>query len=375
MAKIKVLHLLAGGSTGGIESLIKEYNEKSVHDHIFLFIYKGGIITDELINKGNKVYLLNKSNKQFISILKDFIQICIKDKIQVVMSHHSSPLFKILLVFTHFLFPNIIKIAYAHANALDICEYKKRGFKIRKFVHCFGFKVSDGIIAISQSVANSLVKYLNVEKNKIRLIYNGVSINKFFNNKNKNDDNKIKFTFVGRLIKEKGVQNILQVFSKIDKNVLNKFEFQIVGDGPYKDDLIELTKELNLPNVYFLGMRNDITSLLSNSDFFIHLPLWEEGFGIAIIEAMASGNICISLNKGGIPEIVENEISGFLFDENIDLISHSVCKLINQYSNNKLNHIKLNAIERAKQFSIEKFATSLDNYIFDLQFYKKEADK
>ena len=98
MKKIKVLHLLAGGSTGGIESLIKDYNEKSKHENVFLFFFNGGVITDELINKGNKVYVLNKTNKQFFSILKDFIKICKENKIQVVISHHSSPLFKVLLI-------------------------------------------------------------------------------------------------------------------------------------------------------------------------------------------------------------------------------------------------------------------------------------
>lgn len=364
---MKVLHLLAGGSTGGIESLIKDYDTKTMHENVYVFIWNGGIMTDKLINEGKKVYVLNKTNKQFFSILRNYIQICKEENIQVVMTHHSSPLFKVLLVFSCFYFPNIMRIAYAHANALDICQHNKKGFQLRKLVHKLGFMVADGVIAISESVKYSLVRYLNVNEDKIQLIYNGVNVDKYYSNNNKTND-KIVFTFVGRLVKEKGVQNIINVFSKIDKEILDKIEFQVIGDGSYKDSLIELVDKNHLTQVFsFLGMRDDISLLLSNSDFFVHFPMWEEGFGITLIEAMASGNICLSLNKGGIPEIIENQVSGILFDENdFDSISNTIVHLIEEYDSDKIKLMKENAIERSKLFSIDHFSISLDQYIMKL---------
>ena len=98
------------------------------------------------------------------------------------------------------------------------------------------------------------------------------------------------------------------------------FEFQIIGDGPYKTKLESLVKEQHLENkVVFLGTRYDVSQLLEKADIFVHVPIIEEGFGITIVEAMASGKLCICSNSGAISEIIENDGNGFLVNEKIML--------------------------------------------------------
>lgn len=56
-----------------------------------------------------------------------------------------------------------------------------------------------------------------------------------------------------------------------------------------------------------MGTRYNIPELLNDADIFIHMPEWEEGFGITIIEAMAAGVICVCSNNGAISEIINNK--------------------------------------------------------------------
>ena len=53
---------------------------------------------------------------------------------------------------------------------------------------------------------------------------------------------------------------------------------------------------------------------MSNADIFIHPAIWEEGFGITIIEAMARGKLCIASKRGAIPEIISDGVNGLLVE-------------------------------------------------------------
>ena len=163
--------------------------------------------------------------------------------------------------------------------------------------------------------------------------------------------------YVGRLEKVKGVQNILKGLEKADK----KFHLSIVGDGEYTNELKRLSHKLLLDdNVDFLGRRDDIPELLSKADVFVHLPEWEEGFGIAVVEAMASGLICICGNVGALPEIIEDGVNGYLVEKsNYSLFWEKVNDYL-QNSNGSASDMYLNALCKAFCFSIEKYAYYLD---------------
>lgn len=86
----------------------------------------------------------------------------------------------------------------------------------------------------------------------------------------------------------------------------------MIGDGPERPVAESLAKELGIENkVIFPGQTTDIVPLLQASDIFL-FPSENESFGLAALEAMACGNPVVAYRVGGIPEVVENGISGFL---------------------------------------------------------------
>lgn len=369
---MKVLHLLAAGGAGGIESLNKDYAKYSKLDNIFVFIWYGGCTTDEMKLSGRKVIEFNASKKNIFGPIKRIYNICKKENVNTIMVHHASPVMHVYAMTIKKFLPQIKVIVYAHGNAVDMCRINiKKGLWLRKLIMNKALHRADKIIAISKSVKQSLISFFNLEEEKIVVIYNGVDISRFHAYKSKTNK-EVELIYVGRLIKQKGVQNTIKALSSFPKEI--KYRFRIVGDGVYRKELEDLVKKYNLEDrVKFLGTRRDVAELLEQSDIFIHMPDWEEGFGITIVEAMAAGLICVCADSGAIPEIISNESNGFIVArDNENNLFHVLLNLIKNIDN--LEDVRLKAIERAKEFSSEEFAGNLDSEVKKLiiskEFYK-----
>ena len=116
--------------------------------------------------------------------------------------------------------------------------------------------------------------------------------------------------------------------------------------------------------VQFLGTRDDVPELLADSDVFVHLPDCAEGFGIAVVEAMASGLICVCGDRGALPEIVEDGVSGFLVKNNDpERLAEIVRAIAGNPNSEAYAKIRANAVTAAGRFSIEAFTAKLDALI------------
>jgi glycosyltransferase involved in cell wall biosynthesis len=93
----------------------------------------------------------------------------------------------------------------------------------------------------------------------------------------------------------------------------------VVGEGPLKEELKSRAEEIGIASrIIFTGERDDVSRLLSISDVFVLSSVEREGLSIAIIEAMASGLPVVSTLVGGIPEVVEDGMNGFVVAPNDD---------------------------------------------------------
>ena len=362
---MKILHLLAAGEIGGIETLVKNYDEYSKHENLYFFVWKGGIIADELKARGRKTIILNKTNRHFFEIFSAAEQVCKKERIQAVIVHHEAPLLKLLMLGLKVRVPNLTVLAYAHAHADIICDTSKaKGLAIRKFVQRIGFSSADGVIAISDIVAKSLKNLIKIQDGKIKILYNGIPLKKYKDSYSKEKKDAFYVTYVGRLSKEKGVQNILKMFSALSEHTLERIKLQIVGDGPYRKALEDMVKEEKLSCVSFLGNRTDVAEILKGSHCFVHFPACEEGFGIAIVEAMAAGNVCICLNRGAVGEILKHHESGYILEElNPTQLEELLLSVMENYETEEIANLRKNAIKQAAEFDIEQFTRQLDEYV------------
>jgi glycosyltransferase involved in cell wall biosynthesis len=140
-------------------------------------------------------------------------------------------------------------------------------------------------------------------------IYNGVNIERF-SPRRSSPGISVRIVTTAHLIPEKGINVLIEAFAKLDNPTL---ALAIVGLGPQKAHLEELAKRLGVSQrIEFLGLRNDVHKVLQSSDIFVHPATWQEAFGLGIAEAMACGLPVIASNSGGIPEIIEDRVSGIL---------------------------------------------------------------
>ncbi len=365
---MNVLHLLASGGVGGIEVLCREYAKYSEHNNVFVFLLgKERIICNEMKKNGDIVYEIDNSKVDVFRTFKLLSKLCELHKIDVIVEHHSSPILYMYIWALKLKYRSLRSIMYAHSNAALILRLEDSGLFFRKIVLSKGLNQADCVVAISNSVRESLVHYFKINEDKIRVIYNGVDIKKFSSDVRKRNSYS-RIIYVGRLIEKKGVQLTLNELGNLSSKV--KFHFMIVGDGDYREELEKYVKQNHLENkVSFLGTRNDVAELLKESDIFIHMPLLEEGFGITIIEAMAAGLICICNDRGAIPEIIDNGMNGFILDHNkTGELSELLNRIFDTVNYGELNTIGMNAANSAKQYSIEYFSQSLDQLISNSNF-------
>jgi len=179
----------------------------------------------------------------------------------------------------------------------------------------FSINKSDAVTTVSQSLKDDTLRLFDI-KNDINVVPNFIDLEKYnheFTDCQRammaNDDEKI-ITHISNLRPVKRVQDVISVFYNIQKEMPAKLMF--IGEGPEKEKVELRCQELGiLDKVVFFGSSNEIDKILCFSDLFL-LPSQTESFGLAALEAMASGVPVISSNTGGLPEVNIHGESGFL---------------------------------------------------------------
>jgi glycosyltransferase involved in cell wall biosynthesis len=124
------------------------------------------------------------------------------------------------------------------------------------------------------------------------------------------------YLYVGRLSPEKGIQVILDAFSKTD------LRLKIVGSGPLHEEIKRYSEKYN--NIEFLGIKgkDEVYSLVSGAAAVVFSSIWYETFGMVIIEAFACGTPVIASAIGEAKNLVDNRVNGLLFEagNEIDLL-------------------------------------------------------
>ncbi len=158
----------------------------------------------------------------------------------------------------------------------------------------------DVLTAVSP-VATNYVKSLTARK--IYIIPNGIDVNKY--KPGKSDGSSKTIFYIGRLEKRKAVDQLLKAFSIIQQYD-SDYCLKIAGDGPQKSELMELSQELKLKNVEFLGQidEDEKIKLLQTSDVFCSPALYGESFGIVLLEAMAAGCVIVAGANAGYESVL-----------------------------------------------------------------------
>ena len=126
-----------------------------------------------------------------------------------------------------------------------------------------------------------------------------------------------KVAIVGRISRWKGQH----VFIRAAERVLRRFpnvHFQIIGSGmfgqePYEAEVKQLAQDLKIADkVEFTGFRSDVKELIGQLDVLVHASITGEPFGQVVMEGMAQGKPIVATNGGGMPEVIEQGVTGLL---------------------------------------------------------------
>jgi len=204
-------------------------------------------------------------------------------------------------------------------------EQLGRGYDVSSWVEKTAIEMADAIIAVSKETKVDVLKHFNVDKNKVKVVYNGINLKEYVVTKDTStleayniDKNKPYVLFVGRITRQKGIIHLVNAIKYIDKDTqivlcagapdtkeIGKEMADAVNEAKKdRDTIIWIDKMLS---------KQEVIQLYSHADVFC-CPSIYEPFGIINIEAMACETAVVASAVGGIKEVVVQNETGILID-------------------------------------------------------------
>jgi len=260
-----------------------------------------------------------------------------------------------------------------YPNTMDASNKKRLEKDMKSTI-----KRADYIITISESSKRDIIKYLHVDENKIQVIYPGVDevYKKVLNSdeiiavKNKYNIHGKYLLYLGTLEPRKNIETIIRAYSCFKKSDKENIKLVLAGKkGWLYDNIFKLVKEFDIEDsVIFTDYIDDSdkATLYQGAEMFLFPSLYE-GFGMPVIEAMASRIPVITSNSSSLPE-VSGEAAIITDPLDYKKISESIELILND---NGLREKMVNeGIKQANKFSWDLSAEKLKNIYYDLYYDK-----
>ena len=219
----------------------------------------------------------------------------------------------------------------------------------------FSINESDVVTSVSESLKRDTLRLFNVDKD-IKVIPNFIGLQKTervspCKRSVMASVDELIVTHISNFRKVKRVDDVVRVFYGIQQQLPAKLI--MVGDGPDREIADQLCKDLGIKKkVLFLGNTSDIDRILCFTDLFL-LPSESESFGLSALEAMAAGVPIVSSNAGGLSEVNEEGVSGYLCPiGDVQTMAEKAIYILSD--KDRLAQFKQNARKVAARFDEEK---------------------
>ena len=228
------------------------------------------------------------------------------------------------------------------------------------------------IISNSEASKRALVD-LGVPRDKIHTVYYGIDM-EIARNTRKAADVRMELGIdpdapvagmVGRLVDWKGPDYFIRAAAKVAETVTGA-RFLMVGDAvhgekSYVDTLKSLCGELGMADrIVFTGFRDDVLDIVSAMDVMVHASVLPEPFGLVLIEAMAEGRPVVATKGGGVPEVVEDGVTGLLVPpRDVEAMAEAITTILGD--RNRAAEMGAAGLKRVSEsFTVEEMARGME---------------
>ncbi len=311
---MKILHLIQTSGPGGAEKLLLSLaqNSKDKYSHL-VGLLKNGWLYEKLQDQGVVVQIIPSGGSFDLKLIRNIYRLIKKEKFDIIHSHLLD------MNFYSSISARIAKVHHVCTEHGDIHHISKK-FNIKTYIKAKAIShFSNKIVFVSKYTKDKYMNIVKVPEGENAIIYNGIDIKEYeepIEIQRKKAEIGIKegeFVIgnVANLYPVKGQTYLLKAAKIIIKELPNT-KYLIVGRGELENDLKKEANDLGIDfNIKFLGFREDVKELLKIMDIFV-LPSLSEGLPLSLIEAMASKVPVVATGVGGIPEVIDDGINGFL---------------------------------------------------------------
>ena len=320
---MKILFVINALTVGGAQILLLDLAKYLNRDsnRIIVAAFRDGPLTSKFQEEGIEVKILGEELFDFIACYR-LIDIINTFKPDIIHTH----------LFRATAWSRFAK-QLSRTDAKFVTTIHGTESTAYHFVEKLMQSLSDYIIFPSKNLAEWYTDSIRkLDSNKFKIIYPGVVINKAREYKKQD---KVIIGTLSRLHEVKGLDILLKA-AKILYKKNKQFEIDIGGGGKGKETLAKLARELDIEKICnFVDEIPDKTQYLDNLSIFA-APSRKEAFGINICEAMERSLPVVATKVGGIPEVIENNVTGILCEsDNPESLAQSLEILINDYEKRK----------------------------------------
>ncbi|NDK55125.1 glycosyltransferase [Pontibacter fetidus] len=347
--KATVLHIIESLVIGGAEVLLTESLKdiSNEYRHVVVYMREPATLLPEV--KADKIYCLNYSGKY--SLLKCVYRLrkILKDEnVRLIHAHHYWP-----TIVARLAKPKNIKLISTVHGLLSKDAFQSN--RLSLYLEQLTYSKKSHLVFVSEAVAHDYKKYVSVGP-ECSVCYNFVKDDFYlpeYAGQGKVDQKTFRLVAVGTLKVAKNHAFLLEAFELLKQE---EIYLDIIGEGPLRDELQRAITNKGLTKVKLQGEHQKIYELLQLYDGFI-LASTHEGFGIAMVEAMAIGLPCILSDIEAHREVTANNELFF------DLSSPANCakQILKLKNNAELRYkLSLSGKTRAQEFKKEVYLHKIE---------------
>ena len=365
MPRIRVLRVITWLPVGGIERRLVALLPRLDRDRFDLRVAclrERGPLADELEAAGIPVDLVPFRTRWDPAALRRLAALMRERRIEIVHSH----MYRANVPATVAARLAGVPVVWGQVHNVGTWETRRQALMDRLLS---GWRT--GMIAVSGRVRDDVVRTLRLPPERVRVIYNGVDIDRFAAARARRDTIRARegaapadavFLFAARLVEQKRCADFLDALARLQSAPAAgapPLHAWILGDGPLRPDIEARVRALPDPTAAgLLGRRDDVEEFMAAADAFV-LPSTREGFSNALIEALAAGLPAIATDVGGNAEAVRDGIDGFILPPlNPGRLAAAIETLWRDAP--LRNRLATSAAARARDFSLDAMARAVE---------------